>query len=100
MPTTDLETRLLRIPSNLLALWRLCAKPACRRARQCHGDPRDCQARFRPLVPEAAQAAVAVMLADDDLSYDALRSAAPVEFICYERWLACVRPASGDGQAR
>ena len=63
-------------------------------------DPRDCQARFCPLVPHHARAAVAVMLDGDGLRYDALRAAAPFAFAGYERWLATVRPASGDGQPR
>ena len=32
----------LLLAARLLELWRLCGKTACRRARDCRGDPRSC----------------------------------------------------------
>jgi hypothetical protein len=32
----------LLLAARLLELWRLCGKTACRRARDCCGDPRRC----------------------------------------------------------
>ncbi len=32
----------LLLAARLLELWRLCGKTACRRARDCRGDPRRC----------------------------------------------------------
>ena len=49
------QTRLLRHLSKTLCLHGLCASSACRRARACRGDPRDCLQRYAPLVPEEAR---------------------------------------------
>ena len=32
----------LIVAVGLMQLWRLCAKPICRRSRACRGDPRRC----------------------------------------------------------
>ena len=39
--TGEPETDLLLV-ARLLELWRLCGKTACRRARDCRGDPQRC----------------------------------------------------------
>ena len=39
--TANTKTDLL-LAARLLELWRLCGKRACRRARDCRGDPRRC----------------------------------------------------------
>jgi hypothetical protein len=46
------ETRELRKLSKLVGIWGLCQSGAGRRARACHGEPRDCLPRYAPLVPE------------------------------------------------
>ncbi len=46
----------LRCWSDLFCLWRLCGKPACRRARACHGDARSCFSREIHLLPEGVRA--------------------------------------------
>ena len=52
--TKTLSTRAnARLLSELFCLWRLCGKPACRRAHACKGDPRACL-RALPLVPPEA----------------------------------------------
>lgn len=45
----------LRDWGNLLCLWRLCAKPACSRARACRGDARRCFPRQFHLLPQGVQ---------------------------------------------
>jgi len=45
----------LRDWSNLLMLWRLCGRPACRRACACRNDPRICFARNHALLPRDMQ---------------------------------------------
>jgi hypothetical protein len=42
-----------RLIADLFCLWRLCAKPSCRRARACRGDARSCLTGL-PLVPPEA----------------------------------------------
>ena len=51
-----------RWTNNQLALWRLCAKPGCGRARCCRGEPRACLNRHLPTVPQALRNRVRVML--------------------------------------
>ena len=46
----------LRDWGNLLCLWRLCAKPACRRARGCRGESRRCFPLNFHLLPYGVQA--------------------------------------------
>jgi hypothetical protein len=44
--------KMCRWNSNILALWGLCPRAACRRARQCRGNAVDCFRRYGPLVPQ------------------------------------------------
>lgn len=73
-----LETCALRNASNLLCIHGLCGRRACRRARACRGEPRDCLRRYAPLVPEEAREGAKAMawagrrgLSFDDLLDDA-----------------------------
>ena len=72
-------TPTLRWMADLMRLPELCARPKCRCAHACRGEPRDCLARYAPLVPEAARDGVQTML--DGLAYrlsfDELRDQAP-----------------------
>jgi len=43
-----------RALSNMLDLWALCERSACRRAQACRGDSRECIPRCGPFVPEDA----------------------------------------------
>ncbi len=72
------ETRVLRALSNLLCIHGLCGRRACRRARACRGEPRDCLPRYAPLVPDEARDGAKAMawagrrgLSFDDLLDDA-----------------------------
>jgi hypothetical protein len=51
-----------RLYCDVLAFWRRCPKPPCKRHRRCLGEPAGCLMRGLPSVPEAerlrAQAAV------------------------------------------
>jgi hypothetical protein len=40
-----------RQTANVLRLWRLCGKPACRRSRCCRGEPSECLGIALPLLP-------------------------------------------------
>jgi hypothetical protein len=76
----------------MLCLWGLCANAACRRARKCKREPRDCLARTIPLVPEEARDGVAAMLDGRrlQLSYDEVRDDAPEEVAAVEEWRVLV----------
>jgi hypothetical protein len=96
------ETRLLRVLSAFLALPGLCRAAACRRARACHGEPRDCLARYAPLVPETARAGAKAVIAAqrDALAFDDLIDEAGEEVLALTAWrdavaAACGRPPSG-----
>jgi hypothetical protein len=72
------ETRTLRALSDLICIHGLCGRRACRRARACRGEPRDCLRRYAPLVPEEAREGAKAMasagrrgLSFDDLLDDA-----------------------------
>ena len=82
----------MRWMANMICLWGLCAKPACRRAQRCKRDPRDCLARYAPLVPEDAREGVKAMLEGRSLglSYDEVREDAPAEVAAVEDWIARV----------
>ena len=72
------DTRTLRALSDLICIHGLCGRRACRRARACRGEPRDCLQRYAPLVPEEARDGAKAMawagrrgLSFDDLLDDA-----------------------------
>lgn len=86
-------TPALRWTADTLCLWSLCGKSACRRSRTCSGAPRDCLARYAPLVPDEAREVVKLMLDGmrGGLSYHDLCDAAPGEFVALEEWEELVR---------
>jgi len=86
-----------------MCLWGLCARPSCRRARACRGEPRDGLHRYALLVPEAARDGVAAMLDGlrSRMDFDALLEDAP-EMEDLMDWAECVvgsarRNAHGRG---
>jgi len=85
-------TPALRWMSNMICLWGFCDKAACRRAQRCKGDPRDCLARYAPLVPEDARAGVKCMLEGlrYGQSYDEVCEDVPDEVVAVEDWIARV----------
>ena len=95
-------TPVYRWMANMICLWGLCAKPACRRARACRRDPQDCLARYAPLVPEEAREGVKVLLEGRQygLSYDDVRADAPEEVAAVENWIARVNASRRNGAAR
>jgi hypothetical protein len=84
--------RALRITSNLLGLWGLCAKPACRRARACKRNARNCVERYAPLVPEEARIGVLATIeaARCGIGDEQMRADASIEIAALESWIARV----------
>jgi hypothetical protein len=62
-------TKSLRTISSSLALWRLCRRAACFRAKACQGPPRQCLEECSPLVPLAAREFVINALNDKQNGY-------------------------------
>ena len=91
----------LRLACNVLQLWALCGKPACRRARQCRRTPQSCARRYGPLVPEDALLGMLALLqgAHDGVDVETVRQYVPGDVAALERWTGLVR-AAADGQAR
>lgn len=48
----QIEITALRHTSRSLRLWIFCRRTPCYRAQACRGEPRDCLARYAPLVPD------------------------------------------------
>jgi hypothetical protein len=88
--------------ADMLCLWGLCRKSACRRGRTCCGEPRDCLARYAPLTPEDAREGVKLMLDGRclNLSYDDLLEEAPWEVAAVEEWWQLVRDSATIRKAR
>jgi hypothetical protein len=89
-----------RIP-DILRLWVLCAKPACRRAQGCKRNPRTCSRRYGQLVPEQARYGMLLMFeaARCGIGDAQLRSDAPDEIAALEAWCAQVDAAQDGCQA-
>ncbi len=70
-----------RALSNLLCIWALCGRSACRKTRACRGDSRDCIPRCAPLVPEDVRVWVAALMEckRDGLCFDDARAQLPPE---------------------
>jgi hypothetical protein len=68
-----------RTLSDLLNIWGLCGRSACKRARACHGDSRRCIPRCSPLVPEDARIWVAALMEckREGLCFDDARAQLP-----------------------
>ncbi len=92
-------TPALRWMSNVLRLCHLCARPACRRAQACRGEPRECLARYAPLVPEEARDGAQAMMESKDigLSFDELRDEAP-EVDDLIEWQELVQTSAARGK--
>ena len=77
--------------AQMLCLWKLCPKAACRKARTCSGDPDFCVERFELLASDDVRTAVE-SLHDGKLygySYDDTCVLAPPGSIeAYDVWLA------------
>jgi hypothetical protein len=95
-------TTSLRLSSNLLSLWALCGKPACRRTRRCRRDPEVCVARYSPLVPEEARLGALMFYygLGHGASPEEVRFGSPGETAALDAWTARVAEATCGGQAR
>lgn len=77
--------------AQMLCLWKLCPKAACRKARCCSGDPDFCVGRFEFMVSEDVRAAVETLLHAKIFGHsfdDACALAAPGTIEMYGLWLA------------
>ncbi len=92
----------LRLSANLLQLWALCGKPACRRARTCRRNSQTCVARYGPLAPEEARlgALALVQGLHDGASAAVVRFHAPAETAALDAWSERIAAAARGGQAR
>lgn len=89
----------LRWMADLMRLWGLCARPACRRAAACRGEPRDCLARYAPLVPEEARDGVRAMASGQwrGLSFEALCEESEDELEAMSEWQQRVEASARGG---
>ena len=71
-PLAGAEAGVWRWTNNQFGFWRLCARPACRRARCCRGEPRACLNRHLPSVPQDVRKRVRLLLR---ARHEALRQA-------------------------
>jgi len=85
--------------AELLCLWKLCPRAACRRAHACSADPDFCVERFTLLVNEDVRDAVDTLHEAKLLgrSYDEARAMArPGSMEAYDRWLANLHQPSSE----
>ena len=99
--TTDPNDPLQRYACDLLCLWALCGKPACRRACACKRDPKSCARRYGPLAPEEARLGMLALLQGtlDGVDRDEVRRWVPAEVAALEAWtvrIAAAADARGD----
>jgi hypothetical protein len=82
-----------RVTSDLLCLWALCGKAACRRARACSCVAGDCLARFAPLVSEDARCGALALLqgAKDGVGIGEVRRFVARDIAALEAWTAQVQ---------
>lgn len=77
--------------AQMLCLWKICPKAACRRAHDCSADPDFCVERFAALVSEDVHVALDVLHDAKLLGYsydDACALAPPGSIEAYDVWLA------------
>jgi hypothetical protein len=95
------ETEALRRLADLICIHALCARQGCRRRRTCSGKPRQCLARYAPLVPEDARAGTKAMIAGwwADKSFDELIDDAGDEVMALAAWAETVTRLRRAGAA-
>jgi len=98
--TTDTHDPLQRYACDLLCLWALCGKPACRRACACKRDPKACARRYGPLAPEEARIGALALLQGtlDGVDRAEVRRFEPAGIAALEAWCARVA-AAVEGRA-
>jgi hypothetical protein len=60
-PLTPEGARIWRWTNDRFDLQKFCTKPACRRARLCKGEPRQCLTRHAPKIPAAMRKQAAAL---------------------------------------
>lgn len=95
----DAETEFFRYLANCLHLFGLCRHKRCYRERACKHNPRECVARYMPLVPEDARAFVRAMLEgrNKDLDFDAMKEGHEEEMEELAYWRALVENTRTPG---
>jgi hypothetical protein len=90
--TRRLSTReSARLIADLFCLWRLCAKPGCRRARACRGDARACLTGLPLVPPEALLFLKAMDEGRGFLSFDEMMERHEEEWAAVEDWCELVK---------
>jgi hypothetical protein len=105
-PTNDdhqrVPKRALRWLADTICLGGLCARAKCRRAMACRGEPRECLARYAPLVPEEAREGAKAMV--DGLmrgvDFDTMREECKYEIEALGEWTELVEHAHSAWKAR
>jgi hypothetical protein len=87
--------------SNLMCIWALCGRSACRKAGACRGDSRDCVPRCGPLVPpDAKEWIVEMVYGSEGLSFeDACEELAAELEEAWVDWFAAVWRSAGRPRA-
>jgi hypothetical protein len=105
-PTNDDHQRVpkqaLRWLADTMCLGGLCARAKCRRAMACRGEPRECLARYAPLVPEEAREGAKAMV--DGLmrgvDFDTMHDQCKDEIEALGEWTELVEHAHSAWKAR
>jgi hypothetical protein len=89
-----LEDSDLRAMCRALGFWRVCGKPACRRALDCKSDAQACFRRFWPEIPEASKVWIraAIRASAEGLGRKAAAIAADAEAMRWEELQARFAP--------
>src|SRR3954468_18081199 len=106
IPTNDDHQRVpkqaLRWLAGHLCPGCLCARARCRRAMACRGEPRQCLARYAPLVPEEAREGAKAMV--DGLmrgvDFDTMREECEGEIEALGEWTELVEHSRWHGGKR
>jgi hypothetical protein len=80
--------QLLRWIADTMCVSGLCARAKCRRARACRGEPRECLARYVPLVPQEARDGVKAMVDGlmRGLDFDTMHDESEDEIEALRQW--------------
>jgi hypothetical protein len=99
----DLDAKIIRLLAESLDDWRKCDQVACRRAKGCASERRECIARWQATLPPISEHEAAKRKADLKRELQALIAGLPIDALKNER-RAQARAASrsannGDGKA-
>jgi hypothetical protein len=85
--------RVLRWLADTMCLGGLCARTKCRRAMACRGEPRECLARYAPLVPEEARDGVKAMIEGlmRGVDFDTMRNESEDSLEALREWTELVQ---------